>query len=92
MKLQIDDDLLDYMGNAIKENKIPDFNRMKKNATNERLNAKYKEEGYFKKYIKNDDGCYECESCGKKISSKINIIKHQNIVRYQEIYEENLEK
>ena len=92
VKLQMDDDLFDCMWNAIKENKQPDFNRMKKNATNERLNAKYKEEGYFKKYYKNNDGCYECERCGKKISSKTNKAKHQNTSRCQEIYEENKQK
>ena len=92
VKLQMDDDLFDCMWNAIKENKTPDFNRMKKNATNERLNAKYKEEGYFKKYYKTNDGCYECERCGKKISSKTNKAKHQNTARCQEIYEENKQK
>ena len=79
------------MWNAIKENIPPDFNRMKKNATNERLNAKHKEEGYFKTYYKNS-GCYECESCGKKIGSITNKAKHQNTARCQEVYEENKQK
>ena len=92
VKLQMDDDLFDCMWNAMKENKIPDFNRMKKNATNERLNAQYKEVGYFKDYYKKKDGCYECERCGKKISSKTNKSKHQNTARCNEIYEENKQK
>ena len=92
VKLQMDDDLFDCMWNAIKENMPPDFNRVKKNATNERLDAKYKEEGYFKNYYKKNDGCFECERCGKRISSKTNKAKHQNTGRCQEIYEENKQK
>ena len=30
---------------------------------------------------KKNDGCYQCERCGKKISSKTNKAKHQNTSR-----------
>ena len=92
VKLQIDDDLFDCMWNAMKENKMPDFNRMKKNATNERLYVKYKEQGYWNNYYKKNNCGYECERCGKMISSKTNRAKHQNTARCQEIYEENKQK
>ena len=92
VKLQMDDDLFDCMWNAMKENKMPDFNRMKKNATNERLYVKYKEQGYWNNYYKKNSCSYECERCGKIISSKTNRAKHQNTARCQEIYEENKQK
>ena len=41
---------------------------------------------------KKNDGCYQCERCGKKISSKTNKAKHQNTSRCNEIYEDNKQK
>ena len=49
----MDDELFECMWNAMKENIPPDVNRMKRNATNERLNGQYKE-GYFKNYYKKE--------------------------------------
>ena len=92
VKLQMDDDLFDLMWKSIKNNEKIDYNKKKKKATNQRLNAKYQEQGYFKEYYKNNDSCFKCDRCGKTISSRTNKAKHQNTARCKEIYEDNRQK
>ena len=47
VKLQMDDDLFDCMWNAIEENIPPDFNRMKKNTTNEKVECEIQRRRFF---------------------------------------------
>ena len=52
-KLCIDEDLFDAMWNSLEtDDEIHHQRKLKKKARNDRLNAKYREEGYFKNYFK----------------------------------------
>ena len=91
-KQHIDDDLFDLMWNTLKEETSMLDTKTNKQKLNDKLNAKYRKEGYFKEYFKNNNKSYECEKCGLMISSKTNKAKHQNTARCKTISEEKQQK
>ena len=91
-KLNIDDDLFDVLWNSLDEDNSEEIAQAKKKSHNDKSNEKYKQNGYFKQYFKNNSKCFECEKCGRKISSNTNKSKHMNTKRCKEIYQEKIEK
>ena len=88
-KLCIDEDLFDAMWNSIESNdEVMSQRKLKKKAHNDRLNAKYREEGYFKNYFKNNSHEYECERCGSMLSTNTIRSKHYKSVKCQRLSEE----
>ena len=96
-KIDIDDDLFDVLWNSIEEPEEEETSKEEKRKRNKKLsndkhNKLNKERGYFKDYYKSNDRCYECERCGKMISSGTNKSKHQKTKRCISNYEDKLEK
>ena len=58
----------------------------------DRLNAKNTNEGYFNEYFKRNNKGYECERCGKTISSASSKTKHQNTGRCKRMHEDRKRK
>ena len=91
-KQHIDDDLFDLMWNTLEEERSMLDTGTYKQKLDDKLNAKYRKEGYFKDYYQNNNTSYECEKCGLTISSKTNKVKHQNTARCKAISEEKQQK
>ena len=89
-RLCIDEDLFDAMWNSLEtDDEIQKERRMKKKAHNDRLNAKYREQGYFKNYFKNNSHEYECERCGSMLSTNTIRSKHYKSLKCQRLSEES---
>ena len=54
-----------------------DNRKIKKKQYIDALNKKYKENGYFKDYNKENDKPFVCEKCGCKLNSSTNKARHQ---------------
>ena len=88
-KLCIDEDLFDAMWNSLEtDDEIHHQGKLKKKAHNDRLNAKYREEGYFKNYFKNNSHAYECERCGSMLSTNTIRSKHYKSLKCRRLSEE----
>ena len=97
IKTTINDDLFDLLWNSIDSGDVSTtdsessekiIKSEKKKVYNDRLNEKNRQNYYFKEYFKKNNKCYECERCGKIITSQTNKSKHQDTERCKRIYEE----
>ena len=88
-KLCIDEDLFDAMWNSLEtDDEIHHQRKLKKKTHNDRLNAKYRGEGYFKNYFKTNSHEYECERCGSMLSTNTIGSKHYKSLKCQRLSEE----
>ena len=100
IKTTINDDLFDLLWNSFESDDVSTtdsdsseiIKKQKKKVYNDRLNEKNKNEGYFNDYFKKNNKCFECERCGKTISSTSNKAKHQNSERCKRVYEDRKQK
>ena len=94
IQTQISSDLFDVMWNSIEENEEQEVKSQKdkKKEHNDRLNKLNRENGYFKKYFKENDKSFECDRCGCIISSSTNKSKHMKTNKCKMLYKERQER
>ena len=100
IKTTINDDLFNLLWNSFESDDVSTTDsdsseiimKEKKKVYNDRLNEKNRNEGYSNEYFKTNNKCFECERCGKTISSHTNKAKHQNSERCKRIYEDRKQK
>ena len=95
IKTLISSDLFDIMWKQYRRKRRTRSNiknKTKRKEYNNRLNKINRENGYFKKYFKENDKAFECDKCGCIISSSTNKSKHMNTKKCKRLCEERQEK